>query len=99
MSTSITISVQGPVVEEELHLTFVELCRASGASEQQLFALIDEGALEPKGARREEWVFSGPSLRRARTAAHLAHDLEINAPGIALALDLLDELNRLRARG
>ncbi|MFM0472046.1 chaperone modulator CbpM [Paraburkholderia strydomiana] len=42
--------------------------------------------------------FSGAALRRVRTARRLAQDLEINAPGIALALDLLDENNVLRAR-
>jgi chaperone modulatory protein CbpM len=32
-----------------------------------------------------------------RTARRLAHDLEINPPGIALVLDLLDEIDALRA--
>ncbi|WP_327383951.1 chaperone modulator CbpM [Caballeronia choica] len=31
------------------------------------------------------------------TAKRLARDFEINAPGIALALDLLDEVAALRA--
>jgi chaperone modulatory protein CbpM len=35
-------------------------------------------------------------LRRVRTAHRLAHDLEINPPGIALVLDLLDEIDSLR---
>jgi chaperone modulatory protein CbpM len=26
------------------------------------------------------------------------HDLELNSPGVALALDLLDELDRLRSQ-
>jgi chaperone modulatory protein CbpM len=95
---SVTVSVQGTIVEEEIHLSLVELCRASGATEQQLMDLIAEGALEPQGQRLEEWRFSGTSLRRARTAAHLAHDLDINPPGIALALDLLEQLNALHAQ-
>jgi len=98
MRKTVTLSTESRVVEEELHLTLVELCRASGATEQQLFALIDEGALQPQGGRRDEWRFTGDALRRARTAAHLARDLEINASGIALALDLLERLDRLQAR-
>ncbi|MFM0253530.1 chaperone modulator CbpM [Paraburkholderia sediminicola] len=33
-----------------------------------------------------------------RTAGRIAQDLDINGPGIALAPDLLDEINALRAR-
>ena len=33
---------------------------------------------------------------RARTALRLQRDLEINLPGVALALELLEELDRLR---
>jgi len=98
MSRSITMSIQGSVVEEELHFSLVELCRASGATEQELAALIDEGALQPSGRRHDEWRFNGASLRRARTAAHLARDLEINASGVALALDLLDQVASLEAQ-
>jgi len=37
-------------------------------------------------------------LQRARTALRLTHDLELNAPGAALVLDLLDQIDTLRAR-
>lgn len=69
-----------------------------GASEEQLTLWIAEGVIEPQGTTQREWRFSGAALRRVRTARRLAQDLEINAPGIALALDLLDEINALRAR-
>jgi chaperone modulatory protein CbpM len=98
MKESVTVFVQGQIVEEEVEFTLVELCRASGASEEQLTLWIEEGAVEPQGATPGEWRFSGAALRRVRTARRLAQDLEINAPGIALALDLLDEIDVLRAR-
>ncbi|WP_341317704.1 chaperone modulator CbpM [Paraburkholderia sp. IMGN_8] len=98
MKESVTTYLEGQIVEEDVEFTFVELCRASGASEEQLTMWISEGAFEPQGPRPEEWRFSGAALRRVRTAHRLARDLEINAPGIALALDLLDEIDTLRAR-
>ncbi|WOD14345.1 chaperone modulator CbpM [Paraburkholderia kirstenboschensis] len=98
MKESVTVFVEGEIVEEDVEFTLVELCRASGASEQQLTLWIAEGAVEPQGTTPCEWRFSGAALRRVRTARRLAQDLEINAPGIALALDLLDEINALRAR-
>lgn len=98
MKESVTVFVEGEIVEEDVEFTLVELCRASGASEEQLTLWIAEGAVEPQGATPREWRFSGAALRRVRTARRLAQDLEINAPGVALALDLLDEINALRAR-
>ncbi len=35
-------------------------------------------------------------LSRVRSAARLFHDLKINAPGVILALELLDEIDTLR---
>lgn len=88
----------GRIVEEEVRLTLVELCRVCGASEHELTAWVAEGVLDPEGESASVWKFAGASLRRAQRATHLAHDLEINPPGIALALDLLDRIEALEAR-
>lgn len=90
--------IQGPVVEETVQLTLVELCRACGAEEQHVRVWVFEGMLEPVGESPQDWRFGGESLRRARLALRLSADLEINPPGVALALDLLDEIAALRAR-
>ncbi|WP_242684039.1 chaperone modulator CbpM [Paraburkholderia hospita] len=89
---------EGEIVEEQVEFTLVELCRASGASEEQLMMWISEGAFEPSGPGPEEWRFSGAALNRALSAQRLARDFDINASGIALALDLLDEIEALRAQ-
>ncbi len=86
------------VVEEELHLSLAELCRASRAPEEQVRVWVVEGVLEPLGASPQEWRFAGASLRRARLALTLTQELEINAPGVALALDLLEQIAALRAQ-
>lgn len=91
-------AMQGVVVEEEIHLTLVELCQACNAEQEQVLAWVLEGVLEPVGGSPPEWRFGGESLRRARLAQRLSCDLELNPPGVALALDLLDEIAELRAR-
>lgn len=93
-----TSYLQGQIVDETVEFTLVELSRASGASEEELMLWVYEGVFEPDGSQPQEWRFSGAALRRARTAQRLARDLQINAPGIALVLDLLDEIDALRAR-
>ena len=91
-------STQVAIVEEEILLTFVELCQACDAGEEHVRAWVVEGVLDPIGGSPKEWLFSGESLRRARMALRLSRDLEINPSGVALALDLLDEIAALRRR-
>jgi chaperone modulatory protein CbpM len=90
--------IQGSVVEEEVHMTIVELCQACNAEEEHVIAWVFEGVLEPVGKSPRDWRFSGESLRRTRMALRLSRDLELNPPGVALALNLLDEIAVLRAR-
>jgi chaperone modulatory protein CbpM len=90
--------IEGSVVENEVHMSIVELSHASRTPEDLIMSWVSEGVLSPTGSSPQDWRFSGDSLRRAKTAAHLTHDLELNTPGVALALDLLDEIAQLRAR-
>jgi chaperone modulatory protein CbpM len=98
MSKSAVTLIQGTVVEEDVHLTLVELCQACNAEEEYVLGWISEGLLEPVGESPQDWRFSGDSLRRARLALRLSRDLEIDPAGVALALDLLDEIATLRTR-
>lgn len=88
--------IEGTIVEDEVHMSIVEISQATRAPEELIMSWVSEGVLSPAGSSPEDWSFSGDSLKRAKTAAHLTHDLELNTPGVALALDLLDEITRLR---
>ena len=90
--------LQGQVVEEDIHLTLAELCHTCGIAVEHVTTWVVEGVLEPIGQTPQEWQFGGASLRRARLALRLSQDLEINVAGVALALDLLDEIDELRRR-
>lgn len=86
------------ILEEQHDLTLDELCQACSTEAEQLLALVDEGILAPSGAQPSGWRFTGVQLRRARVAVRLQRDLGVNIAGAALALELLDELDELRAR-
>jgi len=93
-----TATVIGTILEDEVVFSLAELCRASQLPAERVIELVQEGIVEPIGRNPESWEFRGVSLRRIRCARRLEEDLGVNTPGIALALDLLDELHRLRAR-
>ncbi len=86
------------IVEQEVRFTLVQLSQACGSRTERLIALVEEGVLEPSGTAPADWLFEGRSLRRARLALRLERDLELNEAGVALALELLDEISELRAR-
>lgn len=90
--------VDGIVVEESITFTLTELCRACRGSDQQLLALVDEGVLEPLGSGPADWVFDGSALGRARTALRLIDDLALSPAGVALVLDLMSQIDELKAR-
>lgn len=96
-STRVTAIDVVDVVDETMEFTLVDLCRAAHAPEEQVRVWVVEGVLSPRGASPEEWRFAGGALRRARLARTLGQELEINAPGIALALELMDEIEALKA--
>ncbi len=98
MSQKTVTFIHGTVVEEQLQLTLVELCQACSAEQDHVLNWVLEGVLEPVGESPQSWRFTGESLRRARVALRLSRDLEINPAGVALALDLLDQIAALRAR-
>ena len=47
---------------------------------------------------RDHWKFPGSNLSRAHAARRLQRDLEINLAGVALVLDLMEEMMSLRNR-
>lgn len=86
------------ILEEQQDLTLDDVCRVCRTEVTQLLALVDEGIIAPVGAEPAGWRFTGVQLRRVRVAVRLQRDLGVNPAGAALALQLIDELDELRAR-
>lgn len=91
-------SLRGIVLDERVTFTLTEFCQACGVETALVVEMVDEGVIEPAAGSDPEWRFYGASLVRAQTALRLVRDLDVNWPGAALALDLLDELDRLQRR-
>ncbi len=98
MTNDLLSLLSGEVLEEDVELTLAELCRVCRLPAEQLFELVEEGVVEPIGREPARWRFRGLSVRRIRCAQRLERDLGVNFAGAALALDLLEELQSLRAR-
>ena len=71
--------------------------RRNGLPGELLRELIDWGAISPRAAGDERWVFTGATVTAVRTACRLGSDLELEPQGMALALTLLERIRRLEA--
>lgn len=77
-------------------LNFEELCHACHAMPEFVLELVQYGTLDPVGHSLETWRFDGRDIHVLRIAMHLHHDLELNHAGIALTVELMDEIAELR---
>jgi chaperone modulatory protein CbpM len=102
MPTSQEHFLSGDILDEGIEVSVSDLCRMFAVEERHIVELVEEGVLGAQGAvnvielDRTEWRFQGAEVRRARIALRLERDLGINVPGVALVLELLEELEQLR---
>jgi chaperone modulatory protein CbpM len=85
----------GTIFDPSAILTIKDLSRMCNVEERHIVEFVEEGVLNVVEVR-SEWHFTGDALRRARLAVRLERDLELNLAGVALALDLIEELQQLR---
>jgi chaperone modulatory protein CbpM len=93
--------VSGSILEEESTLTLAELCINCHTPAETIIKLVNQGIISPCGVEgsgdaAHEWQFQGNDLIRADKALRLRRDLGVNLAGVALVLDLMDEINILR---
>jgi chaperone modulatory protein CbpM len=89
-------ALHGAIFEESAVLTVKDLSRMCAVDERHIVEFVEEGVLHVVETSAAEWHFTGAALRRARLALRLERDLELNLAGVALALELIEELQRLR---
>ena len=96
MTSSEKRLLSGAIFEESAILTIQDLSRICAVDERHIIELVHEGVINVIEIDATEWRFTGAALRRTRLALRLERDLEINLAGVALALDLMEELEHLR---
>jgi chaperone modulatory protein CbpM len=86
------------ILDDDFEFSLVDLCRCCSVKAETIIEMVDEGMLSPYGLTPADWRFGGTSLRKVEITLNLQRDLGINLQGAALALDLLEEIEVLRAR-
>ena len=89
-------ALAGELLDESLELDLDAFCRLCHVERSLVVEMVSEGVIEPAGGQDAGWTFTGIEVRRAQIALRLTRDLNVNLPGAALALDLLEEIELLR---
>jgi chaperone modulatory protein CbpM len=86
----------GVCLADEHALELEAFAAACGAEPAFVCQLVEEGLLRPV-AVQPAWRFGGEELARVRRIRRLQRDFEANLQSVAVMLDLIDEIERLRA--
>lgn len=86
------------VALDEAMLTLDELARACAVEPHWVEVRVQAGLLRCAGDATSEWRFASTELARARRMVAVERDFDANEELAALVVDLIEEVQRLRAR-
>ena len=88
--------LSGSIFNEQTEITVVELCELCSVDPQTVDDLIAEGILEPRDTGSTARL-PYSSVHITSTVIRLQRDLGVNLAGAALALELMNDIEQLRA--
>jgi chaperone modulatory protein CbpM len=90
--------IRAELVDTAAPCTIEELCLACSVDANWVAELVQHGVVEPIGVMDAGLRFSTLTIVRIAKAKRLQRDLNLNLPALAVVLDLLDEIDDLRAQ-
>ena len=90
--------VKGIIIETQTPLTLNELAHAMNIRVEIVVEMVENHLVMPSGKTPEDWAFDDVCFKRVKRAVSFHQDLEINLPGIAMALDLIDKIEHLETQ-
>lgn len=90
--------LEGQVVDEFTEVSVVQLCRSCAIESELVDRLVAEGIIEPSRQEGDVLYFPHHCVKRTRVVVNLRSELGVNLAGAALALELLDRIEKLKSR-
>jgi chaperone modulatory protein CbpM len=88
--------VTGMLIEETTTFTFIQVCHKYHIPKELLIEMVEQGLFPDQPTDPDHIALDQKALRRIESAFRLHKDLGINLPGVALALELLEEIEQMR---
>lgn len=86
------------LVEPTTAFTLREVCERGDCHAEFVIKLVNYGVISPveESPEAKQWRFDLQTLARLHKAQRLQRDLKLNLPGLAMSLELLDEVQEMR---
>ncbi len=98
MTDKASVAIVSEIIGTGATYTLDELCQSCSVEADWIVELVEHGVIEPIGQARSDWRFASISVVRVAKAKRLGRDLELSPPGLALVLEPLDQIDKLRSR-
>ncbi|RZI88614.1 MAG: chaperone modulatory protein CbpM, partial [Pseudomonas sp.] len=72
------------------------LCQEVDITADWVIEIVEHGIVQPSGRTPEDWLFDDRAPVTLKRAVKLHQELELEWEGVALALELLEEVQHLR---
>lgn len=95
MKKNIVKIYEAILMEEDQPMSVNQLSERCMISKIEIEELVYEGVIEPVKIQEESWSFSSETLWRVKKVQRLRRDLDLNIPGAALTMQLLDRIEEL----
>ncbi|MCS4283563.1 chaperone modulatory protein CbpM [Pseudomonas sp. BIGb0278] len=73
------------------------LCQEANITADWVIEIVEHGIVQPSGRTPEDWLFDDRAPVTLKRAVKLHQELELEWEGVALALELLEEVQHLRS--
>lgn len=87
-------STEAEILDEQLSFDLAHFAHACGQSQEWVLQLIEFDILPTRSA--SAYTFIGEDVSRARRAYRLQRDFDASFSAVAMMLDLIDEVQKLR---
>jgi chaperone modulatory protein CbpM len=87
--------ITGMLIEETFTSSFNEVCHKYHIPKELLLEMVEYGLFSTKTTKIEQLKLTQKDLQTIETAFRLHRDLEINLPGVALVLELLERIDQM----
>ena len=84
------------MAEIEITYTVTELCQSTGIMQDELVEVVGLEVIVPLEPAATVWVFDADALKCLERARRLQHELDLDWPGVAMTLTLLERIEQLK---
>ncbi|USQ14880.1 molecular chaperone [Legionella lytica] len=85
----------GVIIEETKTFTYTEVCHKYNIPKQLLSEMMEHGLFSNASTELEQLKLNQKELHKIESAFRLHCDLGINLPGVVLAIELLEKIEKL----